>query len=84
MLLQHFKKYNIDNIPITNNIYVDAMENVALVTLNEIEDEEIILTINKIGMPYYMDYNSLDHFYESYFITTHEHTSTKWYKDIYQ
>ena len=50
-LLNEFDKYTIKNIPRTNNNYANIMASATSLVPIEIEDEEIILKIKKIGMP---------------------------------
>lgn len=50
-LLEEFDIYNIQNVSRTNNRYADAMASVASLVSIDIEDEEILLTIKKLGTP---------------------------------
>ena len=50
-LLEEFDTYNIHNIPCTNNNYMDAMAIFTSLVPIDIEDEETLLTINKLGTP---------------------------------
>lgn len=58
-LLKEFDSYRIQNIPCTNNRYVDAMVSVASLVPIDIEDEETMLTIKKLVTLYYLDYVEL-------------------------
>ena len=56
------------------------MESVSSLDPIKVEDEEIILNIKKLGMPYYVDSDS-DHV--SYCVTQ-EGTTPSWHSNIYQ
>jgi len=55
-LLDEFTRYSIHNIPRTNNKYVDVMASTNSLASIEIEDEETILNIRKLGTPSYLDH----------------------------
>ena len=52
-LLNKLNMYTIKTIPRTNNIYADAIANVASLVPIEFEDEETILTICNLSSPSY-------------------------------
>jgi len=54
-LLDYFDRYTIQNIPRTNNKYLDAMAIATSLVLIEIEDEENIFTIYKLRSPSYIE-----------------------------
>jgi len=55
-LLEQLKKYIIDIIPRTNNIFVDAMASVAPLVPIKLKDEEIILAFHKLSSPSYQNH----------------------------
>lgn len=78
-LLDKFDSYSIQNIPWNNNGYIYVIANAASLAPININDEEIMFTIKKLGAPSYLEY--LDHVHVFHLILDDD--TKHWYDYIY-
>jgi len=82
-LLQNFDEYEIENIPRSNNRYIDVMANATSLAPIKIEDEEIVLEIKNLNKASNLTLIVRD-LCANYYFKSHNNSYSYWYYSMYE